>query len=248
MLRRVGHDAVHRRAVLGAGAPAHHRRKPRGIERQLTIETRVGVGRATSSNMPVPCPSPRPCGAYRRPCREFEGRVIRADHADASAGLDRHVADGQSAFHRHGADSRSQHIRPHSPVAPPTPIVLDDRENHVLGGDRVGQRARRSKSASFAGFFSHTVCVATTWRSWLPPPIGTASAPHAPLVAVWESLQVISMPGCEMPNSGAITCAMPWSGWNQPTCGSRTPSRSRPSSRRRGGSPGWACRPGRDRD
>ena len=46
-----------------------------------------------------------------------------------------------------------------------------------------------------AGFFSHTVWVATTWRSWLPPPIGTARAPQAPLVAVWESLQVISMPG-----------------------------------------------------
>jgi hypothetical protein len=61
------------------------------------------------------------------------------------------------------------------------------------------------------GFFSHTVCVATTWRSWLPPPIGTASTLHAPLVAVWESLQVISVPGWEMPSSGEITCAMPWS-------------------------------------
>ena len=44
----------------------------------------------------------------------------------------------------------------------------------------------------------------------LPPPTGTASAPQAPLVAVWESLQVISMPGWEMPSSGPITWAMPW--------------------------------------
>ncbi len=59
------------------------------------------------------------------------------------------------------------------------------------------------------GFFSHTVCVATTWRNWLPPPIGAASAPQAPLVAVCESLQVISMPGWEMPSSGEMTWAIP---------------------------------------
>ena len=27
---------------------------------------------------------------------------------------------------------------------------------------------------SVCGFFSHTVCVATTWRNWLPPANSTA--------------------------------------------------------------------------
>ena len=49
-----------------------------------------------------------------RPSRNSIGRVVRRDHADARAGLDRHVADRQPAFHRHRRGWRSPHIRPHS--------------------------------------------------------------------------------------------------------------------------------------
>ena len=41
-------------------------------------------------------------------------------------------------------------------------------------------------------------------------PIGMASAPKAPWVAVWESPQAIVMPGCVMPSSGPITWTIPW--------------------------------------
>jgi hypothetical protein len=102
--RWVGHDTIHGRAILGAGSPRHHRREARGIERQLAIELRFGVGRQRCPKIGqrlVPVRAPRGMAAA---VEELVCRVVWRDHSYARAGFDRHVADRQPAFHRHCAD------------------------------------------------------------------------------------------------------------------------------------------------
>ncbi len=65
------------------------------------------------------------------------------------------------------------------------------------------------RSSSVLGFCCKRVCVASTCSTSLVP-MPKAKAPTAPWVAVWLSPQTIVIPGWVSPNSGPITCTIPW--------------------------------------
>ena len=80
------------------------------------------------------------------------------------------------------------------PWPPPVPILRDEREDQVLGGDAGRQRRRRRRPPSSCGRGSGSVWVASTCSTSLVP-MPKASAPNAPWVVVCESPQTIVMPG-----------------------------------------------------
>ena len=145
--RWVGHDAVDRRAILRAGAPAHHGRE---TARHRTASSRSKCASASvGSARPVgerARPSPRPSAHWRGPrgigrsCRR--GRSCRCGRRPRSTCC-RWSAAPSIDMARMAEPAYSTAY----PVAPPTPIVLDDREDHVLRRDRRRQRPRRSKCA-----------------------------------------------------------------------------------------------------
>ena len=123
----------------------------RGVERQArdrTLASGIGWQRRPIGQRLVPI------GAVRRISSAGEkliGGVVGRDHADAGAGLDRHVADRQPAFHRHGADGGAGIFHRIAGRAA-DPDVADDRQDHVLRGHRFGQLRRRSSCASSSAF------------------------------------------------------------------------------------------------
>ena len=87
-------------------------------------------------------PTLRP-GANGRPARYSIGDVVRRDHAGPRAGLDRHVADGQPAFHGEAAD-RGAGIFDDMAGGAGRADPGDDGQNEILGGDAAAERDRRA--------------------------------------------------------------------------------------------------------
>ena len=84
-----------------------------------------------------------PVGALRsvRAALEVGERgLVRGDEPGPRSRLDGHVADGQPAFHRQRAD-RLAAVLDDVALAAAGADLRDDREDQVLGGDAVGQRA-----------------------------------------------------------------------------------------------------------
>ncbi len=94
------------------------------------------------------------------------------------------------------------------PTAPAAPILAMMARIRSLPLTPAPSRPSRRMRSVF-GLRCHKVCVASTCATSLEP-MPKASAPSAPWVDVWLSPQTISIPGCERPCSGPITCTMPW--------------------------------------
>src|ERR1700689_1040900 len=89
--------------MLRARAPRNRRRDGRGIDDYLAIKPRIFVG---EQGAPV-----RDClikglalRRERTAAKVVEGLLVRRDHPIFSTQFHRQVADGESAFDRHGAD------------------------------------------------------------------------------------------------------------------------------------------------
>ena len=111
----------------------------RRVERDFAIERRAGIGGqrtpARQRGLPV-----APGGRVRATGQILERGVVRSDHAGARAGLDRHVADGEAAFHRQARDRRARildDVARGARRADPR----DDREHDVLGANAVAEPA-----------------------------------------------------------------------------------------------------------
>ena len=158
---------------------------------------------------------PRPPGRSRafrreRPALEIgEGRCVRRDHAAASAGLDRHVAERQPAFHRQRADRACRQTRWRGLVAPSAPNACDDRECDVLAPQCRRPIVPSTVMRMRFGFFCQSVCVISTCSDLRrADPEGIARR----MRREWRyelSPQTISSPGKAVrPCSGPTTCTM----------------------------------------
>ena len=85
------------------GSPGHEGTERRSVDRDLGVEHGVVVGMQAR---PVgDCLVPLlPLRGTILAAQEVERRLIRSDHARAGTGLDRHIADRHTPFHRQGAD------------------------------------------------------------------------------------------------------------------------------------------------
>ena len=103
LARRIGDAGVDRQRVVRGRAPGDDRRDGSRIERDLAVERGAGIARQCR---PV-LDRALECLALRRIGTALEigeGRGVGRDHAAAAAGFDRHVAEGEAAFHRQRAD------------------------------------------------------------------------------------------------------------------------------------------------
>ncbi len=106
--------------------------------------------------------------------------------------------------------------QPEAPVAPSRPMACRIRSFALVPAGSVPSKRMRI----WRGRCSTMVWVAATcWNSVAPMP--KASAPSAPWVQVWLSLQTTEAPGNVSPSSGPTTCTMPCPGW--PTSNRRMP-------------------------
>ena len=131
-----GHDAGHRDHVLGAGAPGDQGRQAGGVDVDVGVEHRVGVG---GEGLPVG-QRHLPGGALGRGRAAHdvvEGGLVCGHQTGLGPGLDGQVAQGHAAFHRECRDWPPRRIRSHEPVPPLGP---DPRRSaaraYVLGGQR----------------------------------------------------------------------------------------------------------------
>jgi hypothetical protein len=86
--------------TISGGAPGDLRRDLRGFERRQSRNSRRRFEACANSDRALPL-----IGSWREraAAQVFDRRVVGGDHPQCAA-LDRHVADGHSAFHRQGAD------------------------------------------------------------------------------------------------------------------------------------------------
>src|SRR3984957_633616 len=127
----IRNGAVDRSDILWTGAPCHHWGDLRTIETDLAVETRLKIGRKLA-----PAPKrPVPFFAFRRvgpPSQIGESGLIRRDHSCTRAGLDRHVADGETPLHRQTGDRRAR-IFDHMPCRASRADPADNGENDIFG-------------------------------------------------------------------------------------------------------------------
>jgi len=158
------------------------------------------------------------CGAYGRPCK-IRMWYRQRDKSASRAELDRHVADRQTAFDRHGADhwSRVLHDMAHAGI---DTVGADQMQDDILG---IGARGRLAVEVH-----SHRPRLAlkqapvsrepASPRSCDAPGPGTDAtaaggvAVAADVATAWQRI----------PRCGATTCTMPWFG--SPTSNSRSPN------------------------
>ena len=135
----VGHRRRQRHALARVRAPGDEGAQLAGVDDHLGVELRVVVGgqRPPVGHGIVPVLALR----RLRPALDVgEGRLVRGDHAGAGTGLDRHVADGHPGLHAQAAD-RLAPVLQHVALAAAGADPGDDRQDQVLGGDALGQRA-----------------------------------------------------------------------------------------------------------
>ena len=66
-----------------------------------------------------------------------KSNIIRSNHSGSGTGLDGHVAEGHSSFHREGPDGLSGELNDVA-CAPGGPDLADDGEDEILGSDSFG--------------------------------------------------------------------------------------------------------------
>ena len=122
------------------GAPRHVRLELAGIDARRTCR-RSRLDRCCSSRQASSARSQSaPCGAWGRPSRYCEGRVVGRDHAGPRAAFDAHVAHRHAAFHRQAADGAAGVLDDVSDRAADADAA-DDAQDDVLGGDAQRQLA-----------------------------------------------------------------------------------------------------------
>ena len=136
---RIGDFPRQRCALTGVGPPRHPGRKLRRIDGDDLVECGVVVGyeRAPVRDRGVPVAALWSVGAA---LEEFEGRVVRRNHAGAGTGFDGHVADRHPAFHRQCAD-RLTAVFDDVTLSAAGADAGDDAEDEVFGCDPVRQGA-----------------------------------------------------------------------------------------------------------
>ena len=125
---------------LRVRAPGDLRHERRQVDLDLAVVggVRIGAQRAPVVERVLP----RAPGRRGRAAFEVgERRLVRRDHPRASAGLDRHVADGQALLHRQRADGLAR-VLEHVPDAAGNADPPDRTEDHVLRGHTRRQLAR----------------------------------------------------------------------------------------------------------
>ena len=117
----------------------------------------------------------------RGPSRYCERRLVGRDHAGARARLDRHVADRHARLPCRARGSPAPVYSMTWPVAPPTPISRDQREDR--GPSRSRPRGSSPSNAHLERLRPRCSrhCVASTCSTSLVP-MPNASAPNAPCV------------------------------------------------------------------
>src|SRR3984957_7776478 len=130
-LGRIRNGPIDRHDILRASAPCHHRGNLRTIETDLAVEAclKIGWKLAPARKRPVPF------FAFRRvgpPSQIGESGLIRRDHSCTRAGLDRHVADGETPLHRQTGDRRAR-IFDHMPCRASRTDTADNGENDIFG-------------------------------------------------------------------------------------------------------------------
>src|SRR5580693_2968532 len=138
-LTRRGHGRAERERLAGVGAPGDVRAQRGRVDGDLAVEDRALVGRQAPPVLDrrVPVGAPR---SVRAALEVGDRGLVRGDEAGPRSRLDGHVADRQPAFHRQRAD-RLAAVFDDVALAAAGADLRDDRENQVLGGDAVGQRA-----------------------------------------------------------------------------------------------------------
>ena len=136
---RVRDRAAQRHALAGVGAPGDERRHRAGVEDDLLVVLRVGVG---DEGLPV-----RHRGIPLRALRRLgaaldvvEGLLVGCDQPGLRAPLDAHVADRHPALHRELLDGRAA-VLDDVALAAAGAGVRDEGEHEVLGGDARGEAA-----------------------------------------------------------------------------------------------------------
>ena len=171
-------------AVLGAGAPGHHRRDAEASS--CTSRSKLA---SASEGAPRQSASARsqcaPCGASGRPGEILVRRVVGRHQAGARARLDRHVADGHARFHRERARPPGPRTRSRSRCRRRRRCVAMMARIDVLGGDAGPEPAVDPDAHAPAACRCQRVCVASTC-STSEAPMPKARAPNAPCVAVWR--------------------------------------------------------------
>ncbi len=210
---RVGDRAGDGQRVLRAGAPRHHRRDGRGVQRELRVEHGALVAgqvrqRATASSQ---------CVALRRVGAALEvgvGRLVRRHHAGARRRPRSTCCTASAGPPSTGRGWRSRHTRSRARSRRPrrsSAMIARITSLPVTPGASAPSTVMRM----VLGLRCHSVCVASTC-STSDEPMPNASAPTAPWVEVWLSPQTSSAPGWLMPSSGPTTWTMPCRGSSSP--------------------------------
>ena len=136
---RIGHAAVDRRHILGAGAPGYVRRDCLGVERDILVVSSAGIGgqRVPIFQRRLPLIVAR---RHRASLDIGEGGLVGGDQAGPGTTLDGHVAHRHAPFHRQPANRRAD-IFDDMAGAAGGADGADDGEDHVLGGDARRQIA-----------------------------------------------------------------------------------------------------------
>ena len=135
----IGHALVNRQHHLRRRPPADLRLDVLGAQFDDGVELRIVVGDQVGPRRHRRVPV-RPLRCERTPAHVVDGLLVHRDHADARAGLDRHVADRHPPFHRQRADRGAGEFQ-RMAIATGSTDLADDRQHHILGGDAERQRA-----------------------------------------------------------------------------------------------------------
>ena len=126
-LRPLRHAPIDRDGLFGAGAPAHHRRNCRSVERDLAVEHRAGIA---AQRLPIGCVEG--VGGVSPPGEPGKGLCIGRDEAAHRAELGRHVAQRHAPFHVERCDRLAGEFdRMACPAA--RAMRSDQVQRHVLG-------------------------------------------------------------------------------------------------------------------